>query len=74
MEDASNCVVHSDDRLTAVLGAQDLVVVSTPDAVLVMPRERAQEVRELVAKLKSSKERSSSLRDRFLRRVSALNF
>jgi mannose-1-phosphate guanylyltransferase/mannose-6-phosphate isomerase len=55
MEDASNCVVHSDDRLTAVLGTQDLVVVSTPDAVLVMPRERAQEVRELVAKLKSAK-------------------
>jgi mannose-1-phosphate guanylyltransferase/mannose-6-phosphate isomerase len=53
--DARNCVIHSDDRLTAVLGAKDLVVVSTPDAVLVMPRERAQEVRELVAKLKTSK-------------------
>src|SRR6478672_3856993 len=53
--DARNCVIHSDDRLIAVLGAQDLVVVSTPDAVLVMPRERAQEVRELVAKLKSAK-------------------
>jgi len=53
--DARNCVIHSDDRLTAVLGAQDLVVVSTPDAVLVMPRERSQDVRELVAKLKSAK-------------------
>jgi mannose-1-phosphate guanylyltransferase/mannose-6-phosphate isomerase len=53
--DTRNCVIHSVDRLTAVLGADDLVVVSTPDAVLVMPRERAQEVRELVAKLKSAK-------------------
>jgi mannose-1-phosphate guanylyltransferase/mannose-6-phosphate isomerase len=53
--DARNCVIHSDDRLTAVLGAKDLVVVSTPDAVLVMPRERAQEVRELVAQLKSAR-------------------
>jgi mannose-1-phosphate guanylyltransferase/mannose-6-phosphate isomerase len=53
--DSHNCVIHSADRLTAVLGANDLVVVSTPDAVLVMPRERAQEVRELVAKLKSAK-------------------
>jgi mannose-1-phosphate guanylyltransferase/mannose-6-phosphate isomerase len=53
--DAHNCVIHSTDRLTAVLGANDLVVVSTPDAVLVMPRERAQEVREFVAKLKSAK-------------------
>jgi mannose-1-phosphate guanylyltransferase/mannose-6-phosphate isomerase len=52
--DTRNCVIHSDDRLTAVVGAKDLVVVSTPDAVLVVPRERAQEVRELVAELKSA--------------------
>jgi mannose-1-phosphate guanylyltransferase / mannose-6-phosphate isomerase len=38
-----------------VLGAQDLVVVSTADAVLVLPRDRAQDVRELVAKLKTAK-------------------
>jgi mannose-1-phosphate guanylyltransferase / mannose-6-phosphate isomerase len=55
MSDARNCVVHSVDRLTAVVGADDLVVVSTPDAVLVMPRARAQEVRELVAQLKDEK-------------------
>jgi mannose-1-phosphate guanylyltransferase/mannose-6-phosphate isomerase len=55
IEDAHNCVIHSADRLTAVVGVDDLVVVSTPDAVLVVPRERAQEVRELVAKLKSAK-------------------
>ncbi|MEA2908882.1 MAG: mannose-phosphate guanylyltransferase / mannose-6-phosphate isomerase [Bradyrhizobium sp.] len=53
--DSRNCVVHSVDRLTAILGADDLVVVSTPDAVLVMPRARAQEVRELVALLKDAK-------------------
>ncbi len=53
--DTRNCVIHSDDRLVAVLGAQDLVVVSTADAVLVLPRDRAQDVRELVAKLKSAK-------------------
>jgi mannose-1-phosphate guanylyltransferase/mannose-6-phosphate isomerase len=52
--DAQNCVIHSADRLTAVLGAKDLVVVSTSDAVLVLPRARAQEVRDLVAKLKAA--------------------
>jgi mannose-1-phosphate guanylyltransferase/mannose-6-phosphate isomerase len=52
--DARNCVIHSPDRLTAVIGTDDLVVVSTPDAVLVIPRARAQEVRELVGKLKSA--------------------
>ena len=58
--DARNCVIHSDDRLTAVLGADNLVVVSTPDAVLVMPRERAQDVRELVNKLKGAKRAEAS--------------
>ena len=53
--DARNCVIHSDDRLIAVLGARDLVVVSTADAVLVAPRERAQEVRELVTRLKAER-------------------
>ena len=53
--DASGCVVHSDGRLTAVVGVNDLVVVSTSDAVMVIPRARSQEVRDLVAKLKAAK-------------------
>jgi mannose-1-phosphate guanylyltransferase/mannose-6-phosphate isomerase len=53
--DASGCVVHSDGRLTAVVGVKDLVVVSTSDAVMVVPRARSQEVRELVTKLKADK-------------------
>jgi mannose-1-phosphate guanylyltransferase/mannose-6-phosphate isomerase len=57
---ARNCVIHSLDRLTAVVGADDLVVVSTPDAVLVVPRARAQEVRELVVKLKTSGRREAT--------------
>ncbi|HET6910225.1 MAG TPA: sugar phosphate nucleotidyltransferase [Mycobacteriales bacterium] len=48
--DADNCVVVStDDRLVAVLGADGLVVVSTPQAVLVMPADAAQRVKELHA-------------------------
>jgi mannose-1-phosphate guanylyltransferase/mannose-6-phosphate isomerase len=50
--DADNCVVHAEDRLVAVLGVKDLVVVATADAVLVIPRERTQEVRDLVLRLK----------------------
>ena len=57
--DTRNCVIHSVDRLTAVIGADDLVVVSTPDAVLVVPRARAQEVRELVGQ---AQERASAPR------------
>jgi mannose-1-phosphate guanylyltransferase/mannose-6-phosphate isomerase len=53
--DSRNCVIHSDGRLTTVLGAKDLIVVATPDAVLVVPRERAQDVRALVNQLKSAR-------------------
>jgi mannose-1-phosphate guanylyltransferase/mannose-6-phosphate isomerase len=53
--DTRDCVVHSDSRLTALVGVNDLVVVSTSDAVMVVPRARSQEVRELVAKLKAAK-------------------
>ena len=53
--DVKDCVVHSNDRLTAVVGVKDLVVVSTADAVMVIPRARAQDVRELVSKLKTEK-------------------
>jgi mannose-1-phosphate guanylyltransferase/mannose-6-phosphate isomerase len=52
--DSENCLVHSDGRLTAVLGVKDLVVVTTPDAVLVMPRDRAEQVKGLVLKLKEA--------------------
>jgi mannose-1-phosphate guanylyltransferase/mannose-6-phosphate isomerase len=52
---SAGCVVHSDEKLTALIGVNDLVVVTTSDAVMVVPRSRAQEVRELVAKLKAAK-------------------
>jgi len=53
--DTTGCVIHSDERLTTLVGVKDLVVVSTSDAVMVVPRARAQDVRELVTKLKAAK-------------------
>lgn len=48
-------VVAFADRggLVAAVGARDLVIVHTPDATLVCPRDRVQEVRDLVARLKA---------------------
>ena len=48
---ASNCTVVSDDdtRLVTVLGCTDLVVVATPTAVLVVPADQAQRVKDLQA-------------------------
>lgn len=44
-------LLFSDAGTIAVLGVRDLVVVRTGDAVLVMPKERSQEVRKIVAAL-----------------------
>ena len=46
-----NSLVFSQHRLVATIGLQDVVVVDTPDASLVCHRERAQEVKALVAEL-----------------------
>ncbi|MBF9130348.1 mannose-1-phosphate guanylyltransferase [Plantactinospora sp. S1510] len=45
-------VVPQSGRLVAGLGLRDLIVVDTPDAVLVCPRDRAQDVKKLVDELK----------------------
>ncbi|MFD0518127.1 mannose-1-phosphate guanylyltransferase [Paractinoplanes durhamensis] len=47
-------VVPTPGRLVAALGVRDLVIVDTPDAVLVCPRDRAQEVKSLVDALKDT--------------------
>jgi mannose-1-phosphate guanylyltransferase/mannose-6-phosphate isomerase len=65
--DAKDCVVHSETRLTAVVGVTDLVVVSTNDAVMVVPRSRSQEVKELVAKLKSTNRPEATVHKRMHR-------
>jgi mannose-1-phosphate guanylyltransferase/mannose-6-phosphate isomerase len=44
--------VHAEQQLTAVVGVKDLAVVTMPDAVLVLQRAKAQEVRDLVIALK----------------------
>jgi mannose-1-phosphate guanylyltransferase len=49
--DASGNLLFSDAGTVAVLGIEGLVVVRTGDAVLVLPKERSQEVRRLVQEL-----------------------
>jgi mannose-1-phosphate guanylyltransferase/mannose-6-phosphate isomerase len=65
--DAQNCLVHADGRLTAVLGVEDVVVVTTPDAVLVLPRARAEDVKQLVAALKAKGQLEASTHRRMHR-------
>ena len=51
--DCAGSYLRSEGPLVAALGVADLIVVATPDAVLVMPRERAQDVRTVVDALKA---------------------
>ena len=51
LEDAQGTLVMANGRLVAALGLRDMVVVETPDAVMIVPRERAQDVRRLVTRL-----------------------
>ncbi len=48
-----NCFVQSEDRLVATLGLESIMIVDTPDALLVSHRDQAQNVREVVKKLKA---------------------
>ena len=52
LEDAQNCIVHSADRLTALLGVEELIVVDTPDALLIARKDRDQDVKRIVAELR----------------------
>ena len=49
---SENSTVFAGDRLVATIGLKDMVVVDTPDATLVTPKERVQEVRKIVETLK----------------------
>ena len=53
LEDAKRCYVRSDGMLTAVLGLEDAVIVVTEDAVLAMHRDRTQDVKKIVERLKA---------------------
>jgi mannose-1-phosphate guanylyltransferase / mannose-6-phosphate isomerase len=51
-EDSKGCYLYSESRLVAVVGLEDHVVVETKDAVLVAPKNRVQDVKKLVTRLK----------------------
>ena len=52
--DTSNCYIQSEDRLVAAVGLDNLMVVDTPDALLIARRDRSQDVRQIVRHLKTS--------------------
>lgn len=49
--DSSDCLIYSDNRMVATVGVHNIVIVSTPDAILVCDRERCQDVKKVVEQL-----------------------
>ena len=55
LHDTRNAYVHSDKPLVAVVGMDDVVVIATNDAVLVTNRDRVQDVKHIVERLKAGR-------------------
>ena len=49
--DSRNTLVHATSRLVSLVGVEDLIVIETPDAVLVADRTRSQDVKQIVKAL-----------------------
>ena len=53
-EDSSGILVGQSNRLIAVVGLKDIIIVDTPDALLITTKEHAQNVKNIVETLKNS--------------------
>jgi mannose-1-phosphate guanylyltransferase len=54
-EKTNNSYIYSPDKFTAVIGAENIIVIDTPDALLVCKRENVQDVKLVVDHLKLNK-------------------
>ncbi|WP_210238950.1 mannose-1-phosphate guanylyltransferase/mannose-6-phosphate isomerase [Mesorhizobium sp. B4-1-3] len=61
LHDTANCYVHSEDRLVGLVGVSDLLIVDTPDALLVAHKDKAQEVKDLYSRLKAEGHETATL-------------
>ena len=57
--DSSGCLIQSSGRLVATVGVRDLVIIDTPDALLVADKSKVQEVKNIVGKLKENNHSAS---------------
>jgi mannose-1-phosphate guanylyltransferase/mannose-6-phosphate isomerase len=58
---SSNTLVHATSRLVSLVGVRDLVVVETPDAVLVARKASSQDVKHIVSQLTAQKREEHTL-------------
>jgi len=53
LHDVSHCYIRSNERIVGAVGINNLVIIDTPDALLVADRARAQDVKHIYARLKA---------------------
>lgn len=59
--DSKNTLVHATSRLVSLVGVENLIVVETPDAVLVADKSRSQDVKHIVTQLQKTKREEHTL-------------
>jgi mannose-1-phosphate guanylyltransferase len=59
--DVTNSYVHKSNRTIGMIGVDNLIVVDTPDALLIANKDRSQEVKQIVSKLKSNGDNNHKL-------------
>jgi mannose-1-phosphate guanylyltransferase/mannose-6-phosphate isomerase len=59
--DSKNTLVHATSRLVSLVGVKNLIVVETPDAVLVADKTRSQDVKHIVTQLQKTKREEHTL-------------
>lgn len=59
--ESRNCFVHSQGKLVAAVGVEDLVIVDTGDAVLVSSREKSQAVKQVVDTLRANRHEAANV-------------
>ncbi len=67
LDDCRNCHVHAGKRLVSAIGLDDIVIVDTDDALLVLPKERAQDIRRIVKRLQSDRRSECSTHQQVMR-------
>lgn len=50
--DTKDCIVYGNDKMIATIGLSDMIIVQTADALLICPKDRAQDVKNVVEILK----------------------
>ena len=58
LKDVKNSYIESTERLVSILGVDDLIVIDTPDALLICKRKKSQDVKWVVEKLKHDEQTS----------------